>query len=66
MSMKVSQKLFVYFAKSTHNFVGYGITSDGKIIFVNASTCDINYLPNNPPIIFDITLPKGKTKQDYL
>lgn len=46
--------------------LGYGITSDGKIIFVNASTCDINYYPHNPPIVFDITLPKGKTKADYL
>lgn len=47
-------------------FEGYGITSDGKIIFVNASTCDINYYPHNPPIVFDITLPKGKTKADFL
>lgn len=45
-----------------HIHEGYGITSDGKIIFINASTCDINYLPNNPPIVFDISLPKGVTK----
>lgn len=47
-----------------HVHEGYGITSDGKIIFINASTCDINYLPNNQPIVFDITLPKGRTKDD--
>lgn len=47
-----------------HVHEGYGITSDGKIIFVNASTCDINYLPHNPPIVFDITLPKGVSKGD--
>lgn len=41
---------------------GYGITSDGKIIFINASTCDINYLPTNPPIVFDISMPDGVTK----
>lgn len=41
---------------------GYGISSDGKIIFVNASTCDLNYLPNNLPIVFDITLPAGTFK----
>ncbi|XP_055841434.1 UPF0046 protein C25E10.12 [Episyrphus balteatus] len=46
-----------------HVHEGYGITSDGRIIFVNASTCDINYLPNNPPIVFDISLPKGFSKE---
>lgn len=47
-----------------HIHEGYGITSDGKIIFINASTCDINYLPNNPPIVFDISLPRGVVKED--
>lgn len=45
-----------------HVHEGYGITSDGKIIFVNASTCDINYLPHNNPVVFDITLPGGVMK----
>lgn len=45
-----------------HVHEGYGITSDGKIIYMNASTCDINYLPNNPPLVFDITLRKGEVK----
>ncbi|KAL1456244.1 hypothetical protein WDU94_000989 [Cyamophila willieti] len=45
-----------------HIHEGYGITSDGRIIFINASTCDINYLPTNPPIVFDIPLPPGVTK----
>lgn len=43
-------------------FTGYGISSDGKIIYINASTCDLNYLPNNSPIVFDITLPPGVQK----
>lgn len=47
-----------------HIHEGYGITSDGKIIFINASTCDINYLPNNLPIVFDIALPEGHTKDN--
>lgn len=42
--------------------LGYGITSDGKIIFINASTCDINYIPNNLPVVFDMPLPSGITK----
>lgn len=44
-----------------HIHEGYGISSDSKIIYINASTCDINYLPNNPPIVFDITLPPNVT-----
>lgn len=45
-----------------HIHEGYGITSDGRIIFVNASTCDINYLPQNPPIVFDVSLPQDIRK----
>lgn len=48
-----------------HIHEGYGITSDGSVIYVNASTCDINYYPHNAPIVFDITLPKGVTKADF-
>ena len=39
---------------------GYGVRSDGKILFINASTCDINYLPCNPPVVFDVPLPEGQ------
>nr|CAD7456266.1 unnamed protein product [Timema tahoe] len=42
---------------------GYGISTDGKIIYINASTCDLNYLPTNPAIVFDVTLPLGCTKE---
>lgn len=45
-----------------HIHEGYGISSDGKIIYINASTCDLNYLPSNSPIVFDITLPPGMSK----
>lgn len=41
-----------------HIHESYGVYSDGKIIFINASTCDINYLPNNNPIVFDISAKK--------
>ncbi|MCL4142830.1 UNVERIFIED_CONTAM: hypothetical protein GTU68_047604 [Idotea baltica] len=46
-----------------HIHEGYGITTDGKIIFINASTCNINYVPLNPPIVFDFPLPPGFTKE---
>ena len=39
---------------------GYGVRSDGKILFINASTCDINYLPCNPPVVFDVTIPPAE------
>ncbi|XP_067012199.1 metallophosphoesterase domain-containing protein 1 isoform X2 [Anabrus simplex] len=49
-----------------HIHEGYGISSDGRIIYVNASTCDINYLPRNPPVVFDVTLPPGITRSDIV
>ncbi|XP_045585340.1 metallophosphoesterase MPPED2 [Procambarus clarkii] len=45
-----------------HIHEGYGVTTDGKIIFINASTCNINYVPVNPPIVFDIPIPPGFSK----
>ena len=41
---------------------GYGVRSDGKILFINASTCDINYKPCNPAVVFDVTLPPGHSR----
>ncbi|KAK9496616.1 hypothetical protein O3M35_013099 [Rhynocoris fuscipes] len=43
-----------------HIHEGYGVSTDGNVIYVNASTCNINYLPINPPIVFDISIPQGK------
>ncbi|XP_076047163.1 UPF0046 protein T07D4.2 [Oratosquilla oratoria] len=45
-----------------HIHEGYGVTTDGKIIYINASTCNINYVPVNPPIVFDVPLPPGNVK----
>ncbi|XP_044763145.1 UPF0046 protein C25E10.12 [Coccinella septempunctata] len=45
-----------------HIHEGYGVSSDGRIIFINASTCDINYIPKNLPIVFDVPLPEGCSK----
>ncbi|CAG0920542.1 unnamed protein product [Notodromas monacha] len=45
-----------------HIHEGYGITSDGTTIFINASTCNTGYKPHNLPIVFDIPLPRGHTK----
>ncbi|XP_043223410.1 metallophosphoesterase domain-containing protein 1-like isoform X2 [Amphibalanus amphitrite] len=45
-----------------HIHEGYGVTTDGKIVYVNASTCDISYVPCNPPIVFDVTIPDGFSK----
>ncbi|XP_044270200.1 metallophosphoesterase domain-containing protein 1 [Tribolium madens] len=45
-----------------HIHEDYGVFSDGKIIYINASTCDINYIPKNLPIVFDVPLPEGHCK----
>ena len=37
-----------------HIHEGYGVTSDGVTTFINASSCDVNYQPIQPPIVFDI------------
>lgn len=54
--------IFTRFLSMSSYLTGYGISSDGKIIYINASTCDINYLPSNSPIVFDITLPPSVQK----
>ncbi|CAH1953775.1 unnamed protein product [Acanthoscelides obtectus] len=46
-----------------HIHEGYGVTSDGKIIYINASTCDINYIPTNLPVVFDVPLKNGQQKE---
>jgi hypothetical protein len=32
-------------------------------VFINASVCDLNYLPNNKPIVVDIPIPAGFSKE---
>ena len=45
---------------------GYGATTDGSTTYINACTCTLNYRSCNEPIIFDIPLPTGVTKADFL
>jgi len=52
---RIKPKYHVY----GHIHEGYGVRSDGKILFINASTCDTNYLPCNPPVVFDVSVPPG-------
>jgi predicted phosphodiesterase len=37
-----------------HIHGGYGIRSDGHTTFVNASICDEDYHPVNPPVVMDL------------
>ncbi|XP_074640001.1 metallophosphoesterase domain-containing protein 1-like [Tubulanus polymorphus] len=48
-----------------HIHEGYGITTDGTTNYINASTCTIMYKPLNPPIIFDLPLKDGVTKEKH-
>ena len=47
-----------------HIHEGYGMYTDGTTTFINASICTNKYQPKNLPIVFDIDLPRGKTKED--
>ena len=37
-----------------HVHEGYGVSTDGRTTFVNASTCDLSYRPENEPLVFDV------------
>ena len=42
--------------------VAYGVATDGVTMFINASNMNIQYKPVNKPVIFDLPLPTGVTK----
>ncbi|KAH8029697.1 hypothetical protein HPB51_002719 [Rhipicephalus microplus] len=44
---------------------GHGTTTDGETVFVNAAICDVRYRPVNEPIIFDVPLPAGVSKDHH-
>lgn len=43
-----------------------GVTTNGSTTFVNASICDHKLRVEYEPIIFDIPLPYGRTKAEFL
>ena len=56
--LRVQPKYHIY----GHIHEGYGVRSDGQTTFINASICNVNGLPNNKPIVFDIEIPEGYSK----
>lgn len=48
-----------------HIHDAYGVMADGRTVFINATTCDINYLPNNPPVVFDIEIKKEMKEEEF-
>lgn len=42
-----------------HIHEGYGATTDGHTVFINASVCDFRYSPKQAPIVFDVPRPSG-------
>ena len=40
-----------------HIHEGYGQTTDGNTVYINASTCTLSYLPIQAPIVFDLPTP---------
>ncbi|ESO91941.1 hypothetical protein LOTGIDRAFT_121668 [Lottia gigantea] len=53
--------LVIYFHQSS-----YGVTTDGRTTYINASTCTLRYKASNPPIVFDYPIPDGHTKSELL
>ncbi|XP_063422842.1 metallophosphoesterase MPPED2-like [Mytilus trossulus] len=49
-----------------HIHEGYGLTTDGETLFINASSCTKGYKLCNPPMIFDVPLPSGQSKDSLL
>ncbi|CAC5412121.1 UPF0046 protein T07D4.2,Metallophosphoesterase domain-containing protein 1,Metallophosphoesterase MPPED2,UPF0046 protein C25E10.12,UPF0046 protein K07C11.7 [Mytilus coruscus] len=45
-----------------HVHEGYGVTTDGETVYINASSCTKEYNLSNSPIIFDVPLPPGQSK----
>ncbi|EDQ84662.1 uncharacterized protein MONBRDRAFT_30056 [Monosiga brevicollis MX1] len=43
-----------------HIHEGYGVTTDGQTLFVNASTCNFNYRPRQPAIVIDVPQPTSR------
>ena len=42
-----------------HIHEGYGQTTDGNTLYINASTCTLQYLPIQPSIVFDLPTPEA-------
>ena len=61
---KIAELLRCFHVRCTQFLLilGYGVRSDGKTVFVNASVCDLAYNPSNKPIVFDVQIPDGYDK----
>ncbi|XP_052812576.1 metallophosphoesterase domain-containing protein 1-like isoform X2 [Mya arenaria] len=44
--------------------LGYGVTTDRKTTYINASSVDRWYSDLNKPIVFDFPIPKGHSKEE--
>lgn len=42
-----------------HIHESYGCYTDGQTRFINASTCTLDRLPINPPVVFDVAIPSA-------
>jgi hypothetical protein len=37
--------------------------TDGEVVYVNAATCNVNYMPKNLPIVFDVLATRRSNKK---
>ncbi|PVD35999.1 hypothetical protein C0Q70_02969 [Pomacea canaliculata] len=62
VTKRVKPKFHVY--GHIHN--GYGVFSNGKTTFINASVCNDQYRPVHEPVVFDFPLPPGYCRGDFM
>ena len=53
---EVQQRIQPLYHVFGHIHEGHGVTYDGRTRFVNASSCDLQYRPVHPPIVFNLPL----------
>ena len=44
---------------------GYGMWTNKRTTFINASVCSSKFKPDHDPIVFDFPLPKGFQHEDF-
>ena len=56
--------ILFYFSLFLCFFSGYGCSTDGHTTFINAAACNRQLQPVNPPVVFDLPVREGFSKQD--
>lgn len=58
---EVQERIIPKYHVFGHVHEGYGCSSDGNTVYINASTCTHSYEPSNKPVVFDIPIPTAES-----